>query len=79
MVRDEILRAPNDPREIADAELFCFSKGYGDAEPSGVTECLSTVGSRAKLFLGWLGGAQTFGHLQVETQHFTLVSGHDSF
>lgn len=76
MVRDEILRPPNDPGEIADAELFCFSKGYGDAEPSGVTECLRTVGSRAKLFLSWLGGAQTLSHLQVKTQDFTLVSGH---
>ena len=63
MMGDEILRAPNDPGQVADAELFCFSKGDGDAEPSWVTECLRAVGSRAKLFLGRLGRAQTLSHL----------------
>jgi hypothetical protein len=42
-VRDEVLRAPHDPREVAYTQLPALAKGLGQREAGGIGECFSTL------------------------------------
>jgi len=43
VVRDEVLRAPHDPREVAYAQLPALAKGLSQREAGGIGECFSTL------------------------------------
>lgn len=73
MMRDEVLRALCDPREVADAQLVDIGERARERQPCGVRERVSSP--RKHLGLGDTESvpAKALGHLQVETQQAATI------
>ena len=78
MVRDEILRALGDPREIANAQLVGVRQGDGDGQSSRIRDGLSSSSGLACDCRLEALAAESFGYGQVEAEKLAaIVVGHN--
>ena len=76
MVRDEILCALHDPRQIAHAQLARLGQRKRDRQPSRVTKRPEPLRKRAGLRLGGARRPELFRLGKIETEEITAIVGH---
>ena len=77
MVRDEVLRALDDPGEIAHAELIGLGKRGSERQSCGVAERPRSAGCDLGSVLVEPLPADLLGGLQIETQEIAMI-GHSN-
>src|SRR5713226_6624763 len=76
-MRNEVLGALDDPREIADTQLVPVAQSERDRQPRRVAQRLEADGGAARCAVVKPSLAKRLGKGQVEAEKFTLVgSGH---
>jgi hypothetical protein len=68
MMQDERLRALDDPREIADAQLICPSQSRGKREPSRIGQRPQTITHKHERRTGSVHNAKALGDIEVEAK-----------
>ena len=75
MMRDEGLRAAEDPSEVAAAELLSGSERQEDAQPSRIRESTSPIDSRRDCSRMGESVAHTLRGIEIEAEKVTGVAG----
>jgi hypothetical protein len=76
MMRDERLRALNDPRQIADAQLICLSQSRGKREPSRIGKRPQPITNKHERRTGTVRNAKTLGDIEVEAEKIATFVAH---
>src|SRR6185437_6603230 len=77
VMRDERLRAFDDPREIADAELVRFGERRRDHQTGRIAECSQPLANQQKRRARTVRLTQPLGHVEIEAQQVTTLVAHD--
>jgi len=76
MMRDERLRALNDPREIADAQLISLSQRRRKREPSRIRKRPQPLTNKHERRTGSVRNAKTLGDIEVEAEKIAMFVAH---
>ena len=76
MMRDEVLRATEDPCEVAPAQLVPAREGRGDAQASGVGQGLGPSSGPLELISHRQRRTHFLGSREVEAEEVAAFAGH---